>query len=674
MTLWWYEFKEQIFAGRSRWTLWLPVAFACGIALYFSLPVEPSKWLTVTIIEMLILLAVVFRHRMKMLYGLIVPAVVVFGFAVVQMRTIYFAAQQFPVPEEKLYLSGRIEHLDYNSRGHQRMILGDLRDFDGKKMEGKFRISSRFRSEDLRSGQCVELIAKLMPRPQAVLPGGYQFNRKSFYQGLSGSGYAESTVLPLDCPQAESWYDKIRFGIDSVRHAVIKHIKGVLPPDEASVASAIVAGEQGGIKTSLIQNYRDSGLAHFLSISGLHMSMIAGLMFFFIRLSVSMFPSVALRYDSKKVAAVFAIIISAVYLMISGAAIPAQRAFIMTFIVLLGILFDRRAISMQTIAWAAFIVLLISPEALIGASFQMSFAAVVALVAFYEKYAGALRNFIGGKRFRLIKFIIVYVVGILVADLVASLATLPFAIYHFNRIALYTTMANLLAGPVIGLLIMPFTLLSLLLMPLGLDVWSLKIVGAGIGVVNQITTWVSSFPQAGYQVLSMPAWGLALIVFGGLWLVIWQSSFRNWGWVAIGCGFASLLFVKAPDVLSNWDGSVIAVKDKSGHMVVLPSRGNLFTTEVWLNKTASPKLTDVQKEKLKEVYKGEAVYPEWLALHCDERQCVYQDNVVLDKSGGIDVNHTQISLTDSGGLALYLNPEGYEIESVRDYVGRRLWN
>jgi len=676
MTLWWYEFKEQFFAGKNRWALWFPVAFACGIALYFSLPAEPSKWATLAVLEALIVSAVVCRHKMKILYALILPAFAALGFTTIQMRTIYFSRQQFPVPPETLYLSGKIEKLDYNSRGNQRMILGNLHGFDGKKIEGRFRISSRFRSEDLHSGQCVELIAKLMPRPKALLPGGYQFDRKSFYLGLSGSGYAESAVLPTDCSEAESWPVKIRFGIDAVRQAIVRHIQGVLPADEASVAAAIIAGEQGGIKEALIQNYRDSGLAHFLSISGLHMSMIAGLMFFFIRLLTAMIPAVALRYDSKKIAACFAIIVSAVYLLISGAAVPAQRAFIMTFVVLLGVLFDRRAISMQTIAWAAFIVLLISPEALIGASFQMSFAAVVALVAFYEKYARGLQNFMGssGRGLKMIKIIIVYVVGILVSDLVASLATLPFAIYHFNRIALYTTMANLLAGPVIGLLIMPFTLLSLLLMPLGLDVWSLKIVGEGIALVNQITAWVSSIPHAGYPVLSMPAWGLALIVVGGLWLVIWQTPFRHWGWLLIFGGVASMAVVRVPDMLVNWNGTLIAVQDKSGRMVVLPSRGNRFTKEVWLNKTASLPLSEEQKEKLKEIYRGKAEYPDWLDLHCDDKRCSYRRSVVIHKDGGIEVNQERLSLENSGGVAVYLIPGGYRAVSVRDYIGKRLWN
>ena len=162
------------------------------------------------------------------------------------------------------------------------------------------------------------------------------------------------------------------------------------------MTAAIVAGERGGMSRELINNYRDSGLAHFLSISGLHMSMLAGMMFFLVRFVSSLVPPVIARYDTKKFSAVFAILMSAVYLVISGAAVPTQRAFIMTFIVLLGVLCSRQAISMLTISWAAMLVLLISPEALIGPSFQMSFAAVIVLIAFYERYDGSMHRFQNG--------------------------------------------------------------------------------------------------------------------------------------------------------------------------------------------------------------------------------------------------------------------------------------
>lgn len=678
MQLFWYRLKEQFWAGQDRWGLWLPFFFACGIGIYFMLPVEPSKWATLAVIELLIVLAVLLRYRIRWLYALIVPAAVVAGFAVIQLRTLYLATEQAPVPAEKLYLQGRIEHLDYNSRGNRRMILGRLTDFDGNPVPGRFRVSMRPQPGKLYSGQCVELVAKLMPLASASLPGGYQFDRKSFYLGLSGSGYSESRVLPVDCREPASWRERFSFKVAGWRQSIMEKIKRILPPDEASVASAVIAGEQTGINSRLIQNYRDSGLAHFLSISGLHMSMLAGLMFFFIRLLMALIPPLTLRCDSKKVSAVFALLISVVYLLISGAAIPAQRAFIMTFIVLLGVLLDRRAISMKTIAWAAFLVLLITPEALVGASFQMSFAAVIALIAFYERFAGTLKRFLDGKGtsssliVKTFKIVFLYIVGILVSDLVASLATLPFSVYHFNRIALFTTLANLMAGPIIGLLIMPFTLFSLLLMPLGLEYWPLRLVGYGIRLVNDITAYVSSLPSAGYQVLSMPLWGLLLMVFGGLWLAIWQTSWRKWGWLFVVGGLLSVFTVRTPDILVNAEQDLIALRDNRGHLVVMPKRGDNFTKQVWLDKTASPRLDKKRSELLRKIYKGRTASPQWLELSCRNDDCVYRRRFSFNRRGQIRIDSKPLAVKEGLGAAVYLNP--LRIVTVRDYIGRRPWN
>lgn len=681
MLLFWYHLKEQFMAGHNRWSLWLPVGFATGIGLYFVLPVEPSKWLTLGIIEILIALAILLRRRLEYLYLLLIPASLAAGFMTIQLRTVYLASHQYPVPENKLYLQGKIVKTDYNSRGHQRITLDNLKNFDGLDVPGKFRVSLRPQPEILQSGQCVELIAKLMKRPQAALPQGYQFDRKSFYLGLSGSGYSESRVIRIPCPSAPSWSERVNFGIDHLRGRLINHIKSVLPPDESSIAAAVIAGEQGGIKQQLIQNYRDSGLAHFLSISGLHMSMIAGLMFFFIRLIIALVPPLALRHDSKKIAGLFSILISVVYLMISGAAVPAQRAFIMTFIVLLGILFNRRAVSIQTISWAAFIVLLISPEALIGASFQMSFAAVVALIAFYERFAKPLHRFLNGPEDKLsplwlkvIKIIFVYFIGILVSDLVASLATLPFAIYHFNRIALYTTLANLLAGPVIGLLIMPFILLSLILIPLGLDFWTLKIVGFGISQVNAVTSYVSSLHGAAYLVPSMPLWGLLLIVYGGLWLAIWQTSWRKFGLILILVGFLSMLTVRQPDVLINDNGNLVALKDNYNNLVIIPSRGERFTKQVWLDKTASTPLSSEQAILMRNIYKGKTTSPDWIDLKCSRGKCVYKNIFRFDTKGNFTLGNQKLYLRSSGGAAIYFLKNRFKITTVRDYTGQRLWN
>ena len=673
----WIYLRRQADLEPERRKLWLPVCFGVGIGLYYLLPQEPSKWLTLLMIEGLILAAIILRYHPRVLKVLLVLGLVVGGFGWVQVRSIYLASQMGDVPAHKLYLQGSILKVDHSLKGMLRLTMDNLSGFEGEKIKGRFRITLRQKKGDYRAGQCVEMVATLLPRAKAQLPQGYQFDRKNFYNGLSGSGYAESRAFEVECKKAISHRDKLKIDIDGWRQKIVNRINSVLPPDEASIVAAILAGQQGGISQELIKYYRDSGLSHFLSISGLHMSMIAGLMFFFIRLLIAIYPPLALRYNSKKVAAIFAIIISVVYLLISGAAIPAQRAFIMTFIVLLGVLFNRRAISMYTIAWAAFIVLLITPEALTSASFQMSFAAVVGLIAFYEKNATHLEKWFKKDKSSLIitfvKSMFIYLLGIIIADLVASLAALPFEIYHFNQISLYSLVANLAAGPIIGFIIMPFTLLSLILMPLGLDYYSSQVVGFGVGLVNGITAWVSNIPGALLEVLSMPLWGLVLMVLGGLWLCLWERNWRWLGLIAIVIGASSMIGLSKPDVLINEDGKVIAIRDNENNLVVLPSRGKAFTKQLWLEKTASPALPQNRIKLLKKIYQGKATAPKWLDLSCDKESCLYKQRVKIIKNKEIRIDNQKLDLTNSGGLAVYLERKA-RIISVRDYIGNRLWN
>ena len=373
--------SENFNKEQNRWSLWVPVLFGAGIGIYFLLPGEISIWWSLALVELMIVLAVWFRYNTGFLTFLAIFSMAVLGFADIQLKAAYLNGEKGIKTEEKLYVSGRIEKIGFNYRGNQRLILSDATNFDRNRDLGTVRVSLRSKSSPFKAGECVEMVAQLMPLSKPVLPGGYQFDRKAYFEGLDASGYAISEVLPIDCVGEPSFSNRFRYAVDELRGRIIRHIRSVLPPDQASVTAAIVAGEQGVISRKIIQNYRDSGLAHFLSISGLHMTMIAGLMFFLVRLIIAFVPPLALRCDSKKISAVFAILISVFYLFVSGAEIPAQRAFIMNFIVVLGIMLGRRAISMKTISLAALLVLVFTPQALIGASFQMSFAAVIALIA-----------------------------------------------------------------------------------------------------------------------------------------------------------------------------------------------------------------------------------------------------------------------------------------------------
>lgn len=616
----------------SRWFSWVPVLFGTGIGIYFALPAEPSRWLTLAAIEFLLLAAYVFRLRPALLKGVFVLAVIVAGFADIQLKTLYLE-KRLPVPPEgRMYLRGQILSVDTNYRGRPRIVLGEMENFSGDRVKGRYRLTLPGKKRTVVVGKCVELVAEVSPLMKANLPGGYQPDRKLFFDGINGSGYVLSGLFDIDCPKPMGFWNR---KINDWRRSVSLMIAERLPPKQAAIAAAIVTGNRNLMTTEQVEAYRDSGLAHFLSISGLHMSMIAGLMFFLVRLVMAMIPALSLRYNSKKAAAVSAIFISTVYLFISGAAVPTQRAYIMTFVVLLAVLFERQAISMRVLALAAMIILVISPQMLVSISFQLSFAAVIALVAFYECFGGRVEKFFAGDGLslwgKIWRGIPAYLIGIVIADLVASMATLPFAVYHFNRIALYTSLTNLAAGPVIGLLIMPAVLLSLLTIPLGLSWLPLKIAGFGIGLVNRLTEYVSSLPCATAEVYSFPLWGLLLIVFGGLWLCLWQQKWRHWGWILIIAGSLSLFTVKVPDLIAADNGEAAAVKGEDGKLHALAG-GNRWMKQNWLEKYASSDTAEAEET---------------------ERPSL-----------------SDVDFARDIGIAVW----GDEVKTVRDYIGNRSWN
>ena len=600
-----------------------PIIMGLGIWTYFAMPFEPSKWWTVAAVEILLLLAYIFRHYPSILRIIFLLFIFVFGFCNIQIKTAYLSEQLPSIKEQKVYLRGEVFSRDTNYNGKPRIVIGNMERLSGSRIKGKYRLTLLHSRYLPQTGNCVELVAEVAPLMKANSVGGYQPDRNLFFEGLNGSGYVLSQVFPIDCAVPNNfWREKI----DKIRRSITSKIENTLP--------AILSGNREIMSKEQADNYRNSGLAHFLSISGLHMSMIAGLMFFFIRLIMATIPKIALRYNSKKVAAFCAIIVSTIYLIISGTAVPTQRAYIMVFIILLAAIFERKAISMRNLALAASFILIISPQMLISISFQLSFAAVTAMIAFYESFSTKIHRFLSadnsgliGKTFRII---ITYLSGVIIADFIASAATLPFVIYHFNKVALYTSLTNLLSGPIIAFIIMPAILLSLLFMPLGMAGFSLKISGFGIGLINGITSWVSSFDGATLWIPSFSPIGMFIIVCGGLILCLQKSKLRHLGWLLIFAGASNLFFIQTPDIIAADNGKTIAIKDHNGKLQLLAG-GNHWIKQNWANKY-------------------NAVF----------------SNDSFDK-------HFDLSSIDFSE-AIGINVYNSKILTVRDYIGQRPWN
>jgi competence protein ComEC len=298
-------------------------------------------------------------------------------------------------------------------------------------------------------------------------------------------------------------------------------------------------------------------------------------------------PPLALRIDAKKVAAVIALLAALFYTALAGAPVPAQRSCAMAGFALIAMLLDRTALSLRLVAWSAVIVLLAAPESLTGASFQMSFAAVVALIAAWEMAAGWRRRL--HERVELLKHRWLWRLGAgfaasLATTLIASIATGAFAAYHFNRLSLLGVVANLLGVPLTGFWIMPWGLLAMLLMPLGLERFALVPMGWGVEGLDAIARHVADWPQAAMLVPSLPGASLWLLTVGGLWLCLWR---RCWRFAGLPVAIAGLLLAPppAPDLLMSEDGRVLGLRDEKGMVHIASARTDRFISDAWARRS-----------------------------------------------------------------------------------------
>jgi competence protein ComEC len=429
---------------RERWPLWLPVGLGTGVGLYFALPVEPPlAWATIAaVLATLALFAAARTRRTGWRIALSAIAIVALGAALAKVRTATVAAPIVPRPLGPMAIEGRVEQAELRSKGI-RVVLGDIRGrrFTAATRPARVRISVRAATPLPRPGSWIHVTAVLMPPPVPAAPGGYDFGRAAYYLRLGAVGYAygrPSAIVPRGPPSVR---DRYNLFVERLRALMTARIHAVLPGSTGGIASALITGDRGSISVEDEQALRDAGLAHVLAIAGLHMALVGGGLFWVLRALLAAFPQIALRYPIKKWAAFAAICAAAFYLMISGASSASTRAFIMLATMLFAILFDRPALSMRSLALAATVILVLGPESLIEPGFQMSFAAVVGLIAVAE-WGQARARVETPHRFRPAWR---YLRGVAVTSLVGSVATVPYAIYHFDRATHYAVLGNLLA-------------------------------------------------------------------------------------------------------------------------------------------------------------------------------------------------------------------------------------
>lgn len=582
-------FEREVELGRAA--LWLPVLFGAGILTYFALPAEPSLGAVLGPMIVASGLAFVFRGGVGWFRFWLAVAVLGGGVAVMKARTEIVSA---PILAEAYVgdLTGWVEDLERFGPNERRLVVRvlSLEDIPAKDTPFRVRISVRGQFDDVAVGAGVRGLVSLRPPPAPVMPGGYDFGRELFYRqiGASGFSYGPPDLIDLGQPPfGIRW----KVPIAEFRANVGNAVETALPGETGQIANALITGDRGGIPDEATEALRQSGLGHILAISGLHMALVAGGIFGFLRAVFALSPRLALRYPIKKWAALGAIMAAAGYLVLSGAGIATQRSFIMLTVMLFAVLLDRRAFSVRNVAIAAFIVLAVKPEALLTASFQMSFAATLALIAGFEVISERRRrrNAIGpaaeGTFARMAMF---WVGGLLLTSILAGLATTPFAAFHFNRTAPLSLLANLAAMPALSLLVMPAALVSVLVMPLGFEGGPLFLVDLGLSYIVGVAEAVAGWTGEAGLVASAPVGALLLVALGLIWLCLWRTRWRLAGLLIIVIGIAAAALGPQPDLLIEESETVVAVRGTDGTYHVIGS-GATYEVETWLRADADPR-------------------------------------------------------------------------------------
>ncbi len=566
---------ETWLAETRRRPLWLAAAFAAGVATYFLLPAEPPALTAAVAAGPAILLMFLAPHpaiRAMALVGLMLAA----GFAAGQLRVAMAEAPRLQQPTAKFEAEACVRRVTPRS-SYTEIIVGGWS--AGTPLPDGLRARFRWRNppEGLGPGHRLAVNARLFPVSGAIYPNSYDPRRIAFFDRVGAEGWlGRTTTLAGQCREAGPLAD--------ARAWLRKRLLALVPDRAGGVLVGVTTGWRGDISREDAEAMRNSGLGHLLAISGLHVGLVVGLILLATRAGLALVPYLALRYPIHKWAAAAGLIAGMGYLLFSGGSVPTQRAMIMLGLVLIALLLDRVELSMRPVAWAVVIVLAFAPESILSPSFQLSFAAVIGLVAVFETWRRHRR--LHGKIGQKWPWVVRYVVGVAATTVVATFATMPFAAFHFHQIALLSVFANLVAVPVFAFWVMPALVVGLLLAPVGGETLIWPVAGIGVEVILTVAYALGSVDGAVGRVGPVPFWGIGCAAVGGLWWAIWQERWRWWGVPIVLVGLLAPLTARPPDIIVARD--LLAVSDRDGHYW-MQGRGG-FVRKQWLKETGADPL------------------------------------------------------------------------------------
>ncbi len=572
---WFASAPAWLAVERGRLVLWLPVLMGVGVLTYFALRQEPPVWAGLVLLLAAAVGAGLARRLALLRASLAALAAFALGLAAAQFAT-WRAAPLQVLPTHAVILTGVVREVDLLPAGRRLMLEAVRLDADKPPLDRLVRV--RLRTSDaveVATGDTVRLRALVWPPDSPAYPGGWDLQRDAFFAGLGGSGFALGPAERL----AEADPSGLARRVQRLRERIGARFIAGIPGAAGTIAATLFTGMAGAIPQADHQAFRDSGLAHLLAVAGLHIGIVMGWAMFLTRAGLALCEYTALRWPTKQLAAFVALAAGGCYMVLTGMHVPIARSFAMASLFTLAVLLGRRAISLRGLGLAGVALMLVEPQEVPGVSFQMSFAAVLALIAGYEVLRPRLQALRGEGGWRGRLSVNLAMLGL--TSLLAGTASAPFGAYHFGRIQVYFVLSNMLAVPLTALWAMPLGLLALALMPLGLDRLAMLPMGWGIEAILWIARTASALPAATLPVPHAPAWGLALVGLGMAWLGLWRSRIRLAGIAVLALGLASPLLARPADLLVSADGRLIAVRTADGVFLEREAGASRFVRDDW---------------------------------------------------------------------------------------------
>ena len=570
---------KNLQAERARWFYWWPVGIGTGIAIYFALPFEPVWWLgSGPLIGITALTALRWRQDNWRVAGLACLSIIL-GFNVAQIQT---KVIQHPILLHEIgpiSVQGKVIDLDARPKDAVRLTLDQVNLWRNDTKLNQVRINIRKYQNHIKVGDIVRVKAVLRPLTEPAYSGSYDFALFQYFQGLSATGYSYGNprvIKPAPLQSNENKFERWRQQISARIHNRLAVNSSAATQ---SILVALMTGEQNSVPENTTEDLKKAGIYHIISISGLHISFVAALAFVILRRLLALFPFLALRLPLKKIAAVCALLIVAAYTALVGAPVPTQRSALMLALAIIGILFDRGHGVLRPVAWAAMIILLVEPVAVLNVGVQLSFAAVTGLLVFYETVQQPLKLWWAQRPWwqRWMEGIFFA----LCSSLVATLTTLPIMAYYFHDLEPYGLITNILALPLTDFWIMSSICLAYILMPFGLDGWCLYLAAHGIDTLLWLAHYMASLPYATFPLPSLPLVSLPLFGIGLTWLLLWQHRWRFWGLGLIIVGFSLYVFVPLPKIMLAPNGQIAVLQISDGSHIRLSRAKESYYSETW---------------------------------------------------------------------------------------------